>query len=364
MSRRAELTVKQILAWADAFHARTGNWPERKSGRVWEPADETWNNIDQALRKGLRGLHKGQSLARLLAKHRGKRNRKQLPKYSIGRILRWADNFRALHGRLPRLHDGPVTDTTGETWVAVDTALRAGIRGLRGGSSLAKLLAKKRQAPNPADRPRLTVETILRWCDEHFEKTGVWPRATSGLVPGSEGDTWVAVDLALRRGRRGLRKSSLYQLLARHRGASRFHIPNLTIQQILQWCDEFHARTGNWPSLASGRISGAGRESWLGVHTALALGKRGLPSGLGLGKLLAKERDVRNRFGLPALSEAKILRWARAYKRKHGNWPDEHSGPITGAGGETWSAIRNALYRGGRGLKRRMSLTQLLGRHG
>ena len=32
--RHAELTVEQILAWADAHHAAKGNWPTHDSGRV------------------------------------------------------------------------------------------------------------------------------------------------------------------------------------------------------------------------------------------------------------------------------------------------------------------------------------------
>lgn len=63
--RRAELTIKQILAWADDYFAERGRWPETNSGRL-RGTDEKWVNIDQALRKGLRGLQRGQSLARLL----------------------------------------------------------------------------------------------------------------------------------------------------------------------------------------------------------------------------------------------------------------------------------------------------------
>src|SRR4029453_19389295 len=124
--RRTDLTIKQILSWADAYHARTGHWPNQDSGRVWEPADEKWRNIDQSLRMGQRGLHRGQSLARLLAKHRGKRNRKALPKYTITQILQWADAHYTRTGRWPHNNDGRIDATKGETWLAVDMALRHG----------------------------------------------------------------------------------------------------------------------------------------------------------------------------------------------------------------------------------------------
>jgi hypothetical protein len=84
---RSTLYVGQILKWADAHRERMGQWPEGKLGPVHEAPDEKWVNIDQALRKGLRGLRPGSSLARLLAQHRGKRNRKQLPRYTIRQIL-------------------------------------------------------------------------------------------------------------------------------------------------------------------------------------------------------------------------------------------------------------------------------------
>ena len=51
--RRTELTIEQILAWADAYYQRTGHWPDKQSGRVRESPDEKWINIDAALRMGL-----------------------------------------------------------------------------------------------------------------------------------------------------------------------------------------------------------------------------------------------------------------------------------------------------------------------
>jgi hypothetical protein len=63
-----------------------------------DAADETWVNVDQALRQGLRGLRPGSSLARLLAKHRGKRNRKALPRYTLAQILTWPMTFTGGQG--------------------------------------------------------------------------------------------------------------------------------------------------------------------------------------------------------------------------------------------------------------------------
>jgi hypothetical protein len=66
------LSVGQILAWADAHHARTGRWPRVKSGVIEGAPGETWENVDQALRTGCRGLRGGCSLPRLLTERRGR----------------------------------------------------------------------------------------------------------------------------------------------------------------------------------------------------------------------------------------------------------------------------------------------------
>jgi hypothetical protein len=101
-------------------------------------------------------------------------------------------------------------------------ALAEGSRGLPGGNTLARLLARERGAINPRGRPRLTVDKILAWADTHRRRTGQWPGVLSGPIPGSEGENWLAVNMALYKGRRGLPGGdSLARLLARH-GRRRF----------------------------------------------------------------------------------------------------------------------------------------------
>jgi len=363
--RRTELTVKQILSWADAYYARTGKWPEAKrGGRVWEPPDETWRNIDSALRQGFRGLRRGQSLARLLAKHRGKRNRKALPQYTIAQILKWADAHRARTGSWPHNEDGPIDATKGETWWAVDMALRHGQRGMPGGSSLARLLAAKRGVKNPGARPRLTVKQILRWADEHHRRTGNWPTEESGPIQGSDGDTWQAIAKALRIGRRGLRRSSLAKLLARHRQVHR-HVRKrrFTRIEILQWADAHYTRTGKWPRSASGPIPESPGDTWQQVQAALFEGKRGLPGGESLARFVATRRNLRTKVTLPQLTKRQILDWAKAFHRRHGYWPTRIEGPIPNSQGETWGAVDSALKESRRGLSGKSSLSQLIRQH-
>lgn len=360
--RRPELTIKQILEWADAYHERTGNWPTRKSGRVWEPPDETWRNLNSALWHGYRGLRKGQSLPRLLAKYRGRRNRKALPRLTIQKILDWADAHHGRKGRWPHRKDGLIPNTNGETWFAVEMALSHGQRGLAGGASLVQVLAAHRAVRNRRAPPTLSIREILRWADGHHAKTGNWPTTDSGPIRQSAGDTWLAIDKALRAGRRGLRKSSLAKLLAQHRGVLLKHhrLPPLTTGQILKWADSFHGRTGKWPNLNSGPIPEATGESWQRLHTALVKGARGLRRWGSLAKFIAVRRKLRTKLTLPKLSSEKVTVWTKAFRRRHGYWPLRTSGDIPGSQGETWSAIDNAFKRGSRGLPRRGSLSKFI----
>lgn len=61
-----DLTIRQILQWAEAHHRRAGRWPSQMSGPVRGVAGERWGNIQSALYKGSRGLPGGSSLAKLL----------------------------------------------------------------------------------------------------------------------------------------------------------------------------------------------------------------------------------------------------------------------------------------------------------
>src|SRR5258708_17477042 len=112
---RPDLSIAQVLAWADAHHARTGGWPNKKLGEVSENSLERWHALDGALRVGCRGLPGGISLAGLLDEQRGVRNRKALPPYTITGILAWADAHRARTGEWPTRLAGPIADAPGET---------------------------------------------------------------------------------------------------------------------------------------------------------------------------------------------------------------------------------------------------------
>ena len=198
------LTAEQILGWADAHHSKTGRWPTVALGRIDGASGETWSAVNAALEAGDRGLPRGGSLAELLAARRGVRNHMALPPFTIGQILAWADAHRARTGEWPSGKGDAIPEAAGETWRAVEAALFGGLRGLPGGDTLARLLARKRGKRNRKALPALSVEQIKRWADAHFQRTGHWPKQTDGPISDARGETWMAVHQALNKGRRGL----------------------------------------------------------------------------------------------------------------------------------------------------------------
>jgi hypothetical protein len=297
--RKPPLTVARILAWADDYKRRIGRWPNQESGRI-RPHDESWLAINVALGRGNRGLPGGSSLANLLYEHRGVRNLKNLPRLNEPQIIRWARASFKRTGKWPMLHAGAVADAPGETWFAIDWALRRGQRGLPGGSSLADVLAVHGIKRNPKRLPPLTADQILIWADAYFRGKGGWPLGRSGPIAESPTESWSGIDTALRHGLRGLRgESSLPAFLNKHRnlyrGKSRRpksiqRSKRLTEDKIMTCAQAWRRKTGGWPRRDSGPISGTSGERWSAVDAALKRGYRGLPGGSSLSRLLAGRR--------------------------------------------------------------------------
>jgi hypothetical protein len=357
------LTEKQILAWADAHYARLDEWPNVNSGPVYDAIGETWSGIYHALHAGSRGLPGGSSLAQLLAEQRGVPNRADLPPLTISQILTWARAHHQRTARWPIEDAGPVQDVPGETWGNVSQYLRAGVRGLPGGSSLAKLLAEQLGVKNQGTLPKLTIDQILLWADAHYSRTGCWPNHKSGTVDESPSEKWSAIEQALQKGVRGLSAgSSLAKLIAEHRTGRHRHA-TVSVDQILEWADAHHSRTGEWPHQESGPVQGVADENWTAINTALMQGLRGLARGSSLSKLLTQHRAVRNKKRPPQLTVDQILVWADAHRSRTGEWPHQNSGPLHGVIGENWTALSTALSQGLRGLTRGSSISKLLIEH-
>jgi hypothetical protein len=359
--RAPVLSVPQILAWAEEYYRLHNTWPKRTSGEILGSLGETWFKIDKALRNGTRGLPGGSSLARLLEEHFGVRNKAHLPRLSNRLILHWCDHHHEEKKEWPTKDSGPVPGQPGETWANVDAALRQGLRGLRGGSSLAQLLAKHRRVVNVADRPPLSEALLEAWARPFHRREKRWPTRTDGPIPESDGDTWASVDAALHRGTRGLPGgSSLARLLAQRCGVRNLgDLPPLTEDLIVEWMRDHRRQKDCWPRQTSGPVLAAPGETWGAINKALREGGRGVPGGSSLAELLARRLEVRNNWHLPPLSEAEITVWCEAHEARKGHWPTSGSGPIDEAPEETWEGIDAALRKGRRGLPGGSSLARL-----
>src|SRR5262245_11198763 len=122
----------------------------------------------------------------------------------------------------------------------------------RSATTRRRAYARHRGVRNVADLQTLTIRQVLKWADEYHVRTGRWPtdQCRPQQIPGSDGETWYRLIMAMRVGNRGFRKgSSLAALLAEHRGVRNLQaLPHLHVKQILAWADAFHERTGDWPS--------------------------------------------------------------------------------------------------------------------
>jgi hypothetical protein len=136
-------------------------------------------------------------LRRLRAQRGGRLSHQTL---SPQRILRAAEAYHAAMGRWPTSRSGPISGIPGETWSTINRALVRGLRGLPGGSSLARLMA----ANLPAYTRVLTVETIVAWGEVHYARHGRWPTRDAGAVIGAPGEKWSNLEQALYAGSHGL----------------------------------------------------------------------------------------------------------------------------------------------------------------
>jgi hypothetical protein len=361
MPRTSPLTIEQVLVWADAHFARTGQWPTTTGGPVHEDPAETWQAISQAMYHCRRGFQRPKySLAQLLADQRDKRNPRQLPDLTVEQILTWVAEHVRRTGQFPEPRSGPIPRTN-ETWAMVASALRYGRRGLQQ-SSLHRLMKQVRDELKVPTQELPTLEQVLGWADAHKARTGEWPTKTSGAIAECDkGYSWHTISQWLWQGWLGP-QLTLPDLFKKERGVRRpSHQPALTIPQILTWADQHQERTGKWPNAHSGTIVDAPGETWEMVNYALVNQGRGLQGGLSLIQLLVQERGVRSRFYLPPLTKEQVCQWVRDYRTKHGCWPEHEKGPIEGSDGETWSALRGALWNGKRGFAWRTTFRQLCG---
>ena len=218
------LTLSQILAAIKAYHRRTGEYPNARSGVAIPQMGFTWSMINTRLRRQPYAAHpEANTLARLLGTCCGVPHPKELPRLTYKRILELADKHYERTGRYPIPGDNRVLDDPRENWGTIEQSIQLGRRGLPGGWTLRQLLHKYRRRKTRIKCPDVTVAKIARWAQRHKRETDEWPLRRSGPVRGGyPHDTWHKLDMALWRGARSLPGgSSLPRLLFEHFGVMR-----------------------------------------------------------------------------------------------------------------------------------------------
>ena len=227
-------------------------------------------------------------------------------------VLEWADAFRRRRGEWPRGSSGTIAEQPALTWRLVNSALRHGLRGLPGRSSLTQEL----QRHGRFARPPLTVEMILGWADAFYRRHGIWPRIRSGQhSPNRPGTQWRGINSFLHRGSRGLPGGSSLGGLALKQHPGKFIAAAKTASPKTRSSvgrkKPFSNAPGKWPQAASGLVPESGGTKWNDVNKALIFGFRGLPGGsclkklLGARKVMGPEPQERR----PRLTLDQIWRW-------------------------------------------------------
>lgn len=280
---------KDIIQWAKEWNKRTQKWPSFNSGPI--PGTRvTWKLVDVRLRVGTKGFLGGSGLSEFLQENCGARRGARGDELSVEGIKSHIVSWNKRTGEWPRINSGPVPGTK-DTWMKFHSALSEGLRGLPRGGSLGVLVIQvsgERHPRNTKNAPMLTIEKIAEWATSWNLRTDGWPKADSGKIPDSGGESWDGVNWALRKGRRGLPGgSSLKEFLRGRFGATIKRRSSLSrtssisssdehVQEVKRKMRDWHGRTGSWPSRKSTTIKG-NNTNWHLVTKSLLRRKTSLP---------------------------------------------------------------------------------------
>jgi hypothetical protein len=212
-STRTMEDVRQLI-WQ--HYCDRKEWPHFKS-KLPVPGGlfTSWNALNQALSVGRFGLPGGSSLAKVVESVKEEHGLSD--KLTLHKVRCWILAHHARAGVWPNVKSGLIgaEDANGMSWVNLDDALSRGLRGLEGGSSLAKVVREVRS--DFGDPYELTTSTIKLWMQNEFIATGSWRFPDDGPVhsPGASISTWRIVRAALYDGTRGLPKRTSFAQLRR-----------------------------------------------------------------------------------------------------------------------------------------------------
>lgn len=252
----------------------------------------------------------------------------------------------------------------GESWSAVDAALKQRGRGLLGGfSNIRSLLVERLGAtPGPCrDSNNITEQDIVDASERFRQARGKLPMAGSGdaseFMQTGQYETWARLNSALARGSRGLPGGSSLSKLLHARGLRDSGARDLGEGEIRKAVALFLAVHGHLPSTKSGDASDyIGRDiTWEAIGAKFRRGEFGdltFSAFLGDGprkKAVKKNKQAPLRpLVLEDVREA-VRRWVKVQQA----FPSRRSGSLFLAEESiTFSSLAQAVRSGGRGLPR------------
>ena len=307
------MTKDKILVAVERFVQRNGNPPTRLSGdaTAYFGEPETWLNIDNALRFGLRGLEDdGSSLFKLLVEQGHRESPPDTTPMTEQQVKAALVSFAKDHkGRIPTQmcpadEVAPYLEAPGVTWANLDERLRIGRCGFPGGSSISQVAVA---AGIRAERGRCPpLGEIRDAARSYIAQHGKLPSLRAGPATPHFGrhETWHRVHALLQK-EHGL---SLRELIFDLKPAKAPKVPlskvTLSEDAILVAAKAFRDSQGRLPSYYSGDATAyfptlGGKLSWRMVNRALVRGTRGLPGGTSLAQLLVQHGLRHRKSGGP-----------------------------------------------------------------
>jgi superfamily II DNA or RNA helicase len=218
----------------------------------------------------------------------------------------------------------------------------------------------------------LREEVIVAAAIQHYEKTGEWPTAddSTSEIPLLPRDNWKAINMAGQTGGRNLGIGrTLAEILKpiKLQYGSKVKVVggSLTEEGIIKAAFEQFEKTGEWPTTrdTKSKIPGLPGDNWAAISAACHKGYRNLKKGRTLAKILEPIKLLHGskvKGGL--LTVEKIGNAAIEHYEKTREWPTcrDTTSKIPHLPGDNWSVIDQAGRKGGRGLEKGLTLTEIL----
>ncbi len=261
------LTEEMIVEAIRKFKDKYGKYPiSSTKEEVPGLPNETWKSIDNSGENGFRGLEKGMTLGQIKIKHNFNRN------LTEEEIVEAIIKFEEIHGKYPtRDSEEKVPGLPDDNWTAINNSGQKGHRGLEIGLSLAEI-KRKHGLTNDLDE-NLIVQAMTLYKEIH----GTYPSVQSKeQVPGLPNENWNAIDMAGRKGHKGLQKGMSLSKIKKKHGLKKELSVELIVEAILAY-QKIH---GKYPvSDTKDPVPGMPEDTWKALNSAGAVGIRGLKKG-------------------------------------------------------------------------------------